>query len=207
MPEQRPGRPSPDPTNGAPPQGGAPAASRDDGSLVTKTLDWVLSVLNALGSIWIFVLMVMIDSDATGRTFFTHPINGVNELVELSIVGIVFLQLGDATRRGKLTRSDGAFKAVFRRSPVTGRALGALFEFLGVLFIVIVLWGAVPDMIEAWERDYYVGEQGLFTAPEWPIKVVIVIGCLITGLQFLRIGIAYLRRRHSPLEEHEIAVE
>lgn len=156
-------------------------------------LDRTLTALNAIGSLWIFVLMIMIDTDALSRTLFAHPFHGVNELVELSIVGIVFMQLGDATRQGRLTRSDGFFNIIKRRAPRIGRYMGALFDFLGIVFFIIVLFGAVPDMIDAWVNDYFVGEEGLFTAPEWPIKLVIVVGCVVTLLQFLRVGLQYLR--------------
>ena len=42
---------------------------------------------------------------------------------------------------------------------------------------------------------YYknVGDEGVFTAPEWPIKVIIVLGCFVTLLQFLAFGYRYLR--------------
>jgi TRAP-type C4-dicarboxylate transport system permease small subunit len=73
--------------------------------------------MNTIGSLWIFALMVMIDVDAFSRTFFNHPFHGVLELVELSIVGIVFLQLGDVTRQGRLTRSDGFSTSSGRASP------------------------------------------------------------------------------------------
>jgi TRAP-type mannitol/chloroaromatic compound transport system permease small subunit len=148
--------------------------------------------MNSLGSIWIFVLMAMIDADAFGRTFLNRPIHGINELVELSLIGIVFMQLGDTTRRGRLTRSDGFFKFALRRAPRIGRVMGAVFDFLGVTFMAIILFGAVPDLIDAWEKDFFVGEIGLFTAPEWPIKAVIVVGCLMTLLQFLVFGWRYL---------------
>ena len=62
-------------------------------------LDLILTVMNTIGSLWIFAMMVMIDTDAFSRTLFAHPFHGVIELVEMSIVGIVFMQLGDATRR------------------------------------------------------------------------------------------------------------
>ena len=50
--------------------------------------------MNTIGSLWIFALMVMIDVDAFSRPFFLHPFHGVLELVELSIVGIVFCNWG-----------------------------------------------------------------------------------------------------------------
>ena len=74
-------------------------ASPPRGAL-SSSLAWVLNSLNCLGSIWIFVLTILINLDAFGRTFFAHPIEGVVEIVEMSIVAIVFLQLGDATQRG-----------------------------------------------------------------------------------------------------------
>ena len=90
--------------------------------------------LNGIGSVWIFVLMLVINTDAFSRTLFTAPIYGVNEIIELSIVAIVFLQLGDALRNRRLTRSDGFFNLALERVPALGRAMGALFDLLVDLF-------------------------------------------------------------------------
>ena len=167
----------------------------------------IVTGMNTLGSIWIFVLMAMIDADAFGRTFLSRPIHGINELVELSLIGIVFLQLGDTTRRGRLTRSDGFFKFVLRRTPRIGRIMGAVFDLLGAMFMAIILFGAVPDLIEAWEKDFFVGEIGLFTAPEWPIKAVIVVGCLMTLLQFLVFGWRYLSPKGVEPVHHVASID
>lgn len=169
-------------TGGAPLSGGAPQ----------DLLDRVLTILNTIGSLWIFILMVMIDTDAFSRTLFTHPIHGVNEMVEMSIVGIVFMQLGDATRKGRLTRSDGFYGLVQSRAPRAGHAMGAVFDLLAVLFFLIVLYGAVPELYDAWRFNYFVGEEGLFTVAEWPIKLIIVIGCTVTMLQFVKVAVRHL---------------
>jgi TRAP-type mannitol/chloroaromatic compound transport system permease small subunit len=168
---------------GAAPRGGIPA----------YLFDRVMVYLNSIGSIWIFALTILINTDAFGRKLFAAPINGVPEIIELSIVGIVFLQLGDATRHGRLTRSDGLFKAIQKRWPAIGRALGALFDLLGALFMSLILYGSVPLFIESVEKDFYVGVEGLFTAPVWPVKLIIVIGCIVTLLQFLVFAWRYLR--------------
>lgn len=169
--------------SGAPPSGGAPSL----------LLDRVLASLNALGSLWIFFLMILINADAFGRTLFAAPIDGVNEIIELSLVGIVFMQLGDATRRGRLTRSDGFFEFVLRRWPFAGRIMGATFDLLGAFFMGLILWGSTPLLIEAWEGDFYIGNPGVFTAPVWPVKLVIVIGSSLTLLLFLVFAWRYLR--------------
>ena len=41
-------------------------------------------------------------------------------------IGIVFLQLGDATRAGRLTRLEGLFSILLGRRPAVGHALGQL---------------------------------------------------------------------------------
>lgn len=167
---------------------GAPSA---DGA-PKDILDHVLTVMNTIGSAWIFVLMVMIDTDAFSRTLFTNPIHGVNEMVEMSIVAIVFMQLGDATRRGRLTRSDGFYGLVLNRRPRIGHSMGFVFDLLGVVFLLIVLYGAVPELYDAWRFNYFVGEEGLFTVAEWPIKFIIVLGCTVTMLQFVKFSIRHL---------------
>ncbi|MBL4908217.1 MAG: TRAP transporter small permease [Sneathiella sp.] len=152
----------------------------------------LVSSLNALGSVWIFLVMLLINADAFGRTVFAAPIDGVIEIVELSLVGIVFLQLGDATRRGRLTRSDGFFNLVGRHHRGLHRFMGVLFDGLGVLFMGIILYGSVPLLIESYENDYYVGNEGVFTAPVWPVNTIIVLGCVVTLLQFLVFAYRYV---------------
>lgn len=175
------------------PQDGTPPASGP----LDLVLYRVLNSMNALGSIWILVLMVVINIDVTGRTWFAAPLDGVIELIELSLVGIVFLQLGDATRHGRLTRSDGFFRMAQKRTPQFGRFLGAFFDALGVLFMVLILLGSVPTFFEAYTEDFYVGTVGIFTAPEWPVKLIVVIGCVFTALQFAAFGMRYLTGTHD----------
>ena len=58
---------------------------------------WVFS-LNSVGTAWIFLIMLLINVDVLMRALFRKPIDGVSEIVSISIVGIVFLQLSDAVR-------------------------------------------------------------------------------------------------------------
>ena len=155
------------------------------GGALSRFLFWSSSGLNAVGSVWIFVLMIMINCDAFGRTFLNHPIEGVIELVEMSIVAIVFLQLSDATRRGRLTRSDGLFSRILLRKPAVGRTMGALFDLLGILFMVIIIYGTIPLLSEAIDENLYFGTEGVFTAPRWPVYFVIIVGGLVTLMQFV----------------------
>ena len=166
-------------------------ASPPRGAL-SASLERILNGLNGLGSIWIFVLTILINLDAFGRTFFAHPIEGVVEIVEMSIVAIVFLQLGDATQRGRLTRSDGLFNRILERYPTTGRTMGAIFDLLGMIFMAIIIYGTFPEMIEVVEENLYFGSEGVFTAPKWPVYLIILIGGTVTLLQFVRFAYCHV---------------
>ena len=49
--------------------------------------------MNSIGTAWVFVLLVIINLDIGGRALFNHPVRGVPEIVALSIVACVFLQI------------------------------------------------------------------------------------------------------------------
>ena len=38
---------------------------------------------------------------------------------------------------------------------------------------------------KAWRIDEYVGAQGDFMAPVWPVKLIILIGCAAGAIQFM----------------------
>jgi len=141
--------------------------------------------LNSAGTAWIFALMILINIDVLARYLFNAPIQGVAEIVELSIVGIVFLQISDAVRAGRLTRSDGTYRQILKRYPTLGYSLGAVFDVAGAIFFVAILLGAVPRLLEAYERNYFSGNVGLFTVPVWPIRLILVVGCIVVAIQFL----------------------
>lgn len=141
--------------------------------------------LNSVGGVLIFGLVVMINLDIFSRFLFNAPIDGVTELVELSIVAIVFLQLGDAVRNGRLTRSDGLYSKIKEKNPRVGHMLGAFFDLAGATFFLTLIAGSVPRFIDAWERGYYAGNKGIVVIPIWPVRLIIVIGAVTVVLVFL----------------------
>ena len=148
-----------------------------------KGLDTIVAALNAVGSLWVLVLVLLICADSFGRSFFSHPIEGVVEMVAVSMAVIVFCQLADTVRLGRLTRSD-TLLALFNRIP-GGRGLLAAFDLLGALVMAVIIYGMSPLVIEAYARGYYLGNRGLFTFPEWPLKGIVVVGATMALLCFL----------------------
>ena len=148
-----------------------------------------VSGLNSVGTALILAIVLMINFDVFMRFVFDMPIAGVTELVELSIGAIVFLQLPDAIRAGRLTRSDGLFRKLQKKHPQIGHVLGAVFDLAGALVFAIIIMGSIPRFEDAWERGYYAGNKGIFVVPVWPVRLILVIGAATVVLVFL--GMVY----------------
>jgi len=143
------------------------------------------AILAAIGTGWILVLMALICADIVGRAAFKAPILGVPEMVQFSIVGIVFLQLPLTLRTGGLTRSDVLLGALKLRAPRVGHALQILFDLVGcglLLVIVVTTW---PLARHAFANKEFFGSTGVVHIPTGPLKVIIMVGCATMALQFL----------------------
>ena len=92
---------------------------------VQRIIDRITMGLNVIGTLLILALMILINSDIIGREVFLSPVSGVPEMVSMSIVAIVFLQVGQAFRMGRFTRTDALIDALERSVPRV-RALLAL---------------------------------------------------------------------------------
>lgn len=159
--------------------------------MIGRAFSQFVAFLNSVGGVLIFGLVIMINLDIFSRFLFNSPIDGVTELVELSIVAIVFLQLGDAVRNGRLTRSDGLYAKIKEKKPRVGHAMGLFFDLAGAVFFATLVAGSLPRFIDAWERGYYSGNKGIVVIPVWPVRLIIVIGAITVILVFLG-----LVRRH-----------
>ena len=153
--------------------------------MISRIFSKLVAGLNSAGTAIIFAMMILINVDVFSRFVFNAPIDGVTELVELSIVAIVFLQLGDAVRAGRLTRSDGLYSSLLERRPKIGHLFGVIFDLAGAFFFSAILIGAIPMLKDAWTRGYFAGNKGLVVIPIWPVRLILVIGCIVVTLVFL----------------------
>lgn len=157
---------------------------------ISRTIDGAVTGLNALGSLWVFAMMAMITSDVAARFLFNHPIRGVPLLIEVSIVAIVFLQLASVLRAGRVTRSDMMIGKLLSRKPAMGRMVNASFLLAGALLMGLIFTYNWPLFKADWLRNTYVGVEGDFSLPVWPLKLLILVGSATCGIQFLRESLA-----------------
>ena len=162
------------------------------------SFELVISVMNSIGTAWVFVLLVIINLDIGGRALFNHPVRGVPEIVALSIVACVFLQIAHTLKVGRLTRSDILLNWLQSRHPALKHLLEAVYYLIGGCLMAILFKGSFSLFTKAWRIDEYVGAQGDFMAPVWPVKLIILIGCAAGAIQFLLMAIDSLKQLKTP---------
>jgi TRAP-type mannitol/chloroaromatic compound transport system permease small subunit len=178
---------------------------------VRAAFDGLVSGLNAVGTAWIFVIMLLINADVWSHAFLNQPISGIKLVIEMSIIAIVFLQLAAALRGGRMTRSDVLIGRLLAKRPQLGHSLQALYHLGGAALMVILYVFSEPLLAKAWRRQTFAGLEGDFTLPIWPLKLLIMIGAAFCAIQFLRhfgLDVAALRGfiRDGKLERRAIVI-
>ena len=140
---------------------------------------------NALGTLTVLALVMVVNYDVIARGFFGAPFMGAVEVVQFSLVFIVFLQLPDVVRVGRLTRSDGFLLLIGMRMPILAMWLQRAIDAVAAIFMTLVVYAIWPQFLKMWESQDYFGVPGVFTAPWWPIKLVILASGVLCALLFI----------------------
>jgi len=150
--------------------------------------------LNAIGSVWVAAITVLVCADILGRLLFQHPLVGVPEIVKVSIVAIVWLQIPHTLKTDGHLRSDVVMRFLSRRS----RAAVDLFAFLlGALIFALLVYSGWDTMIQAWEMGEFEGELPV-RVPTYPLRSIVLLGAALTALQFLLMAAEAVRRLLVP---------
>lgn len=179
-----------------------------------KIESWVVTIAiiaNVSGAIVLLALVAIMNVDVVSRNLFNAPFRGVVEVVIFSLALIVFLQLPDVVRTGRLTRSDGFLGLVRRRSPRLGGGLARVLDGVACVFMCLIVWTVWPEFTESFEschfftppefgpaptgnawadfrtalaRCDYFGTPGILQAPWWPVRLVIAFGSAWAAILF-----------------------
>ncbi|KMW58537.1 TRAP-type C4-dicarboxylate transport system, small permease component [Candidatus Rhodobacter oscarellae] len=139
---------------------------------------------NAAGTFVVIALIAVVNYDIVARGFFNKPFLGAVEVVQFSMVLIVFLQLPDVVRVGRLTRSDGFLGLMQRRRPLVGLWQSRLIDAASGIFMALVAYAMWPEFVEMWHSQDFFGVPGVFTAPWWPVKLVIFLSACLCAVHF-----------------------
>ncbi|QIE42507.1 TRAP transporter small permease subunit [Meridianimarinicoccus aquatilis] len=151
---------------------------------LSRVANTIAIAANAAGTLAVLGLVVILNVDVVARGVFSAPLKGTYEIVQLSVVLIVFLQLADVVRVDRLTRSDGFLNVVHNRRPKMAANMRRIINAVSAIFMGLIAYIMFPEFLKMWETQDYFGVPGLFTAPWWPIKLVIASGCALSCVIF-----------------------
>lgn len=146
----------------------------------TKSLSKVTALMNAIATLWIFGIMFLMAGDVLGRVLLNHPITGTPELVKISIVGIVFMQMPHTLLKGRHIRSEIIVQRLNVSKSIWLELIASLAGALVFIALFVASWSAT---VTSWELLEYEGE-GALRVPVYPIRSIILLGSALTAIIF-----------------------
>ena len=140
---------------------------------------------NVAGTVTVLGVVLILNADVIARGVFSAPIKGTYEIVQMSVVFIVFLQLADVVRVDRLTRSDGFLNILHLSRPKLTANLRRIINAISAIFMGLIAYIMFPEFLHMWETQDFFGVPGVFTAPWWPVKLVIAAGCALSCVIFV----------------------
>lgn len=151
---------------------------------LSRAANTIAMAANAVGTLIVLALVCVVNYDVVMRGVFNTPFMGSVEVVQFSLVMIVFLQLPDVVRVNRMTRSDGFLLVLGHRTPRLAQSLNDVINIVSAAFMVLIAFAIWPEFAEMWHTKDYFGVPGVFTAPWWPIQLIIFLSAGLSALIF-----------------------
>ena len=153
--------------------------------LPVRLFNGITNLMNSIGTLWVFGMMLIICADIFSRNVLNHPLNGVPEIIAFSIAGTIYLQLANTLHAGRFTRAELLIEWLEVKRPFAGRVFNAVFNLFGVVVFLIMVQGFWGEFSEAWRENEIAGVPGVITFIVWPFYLILLVGAVATGIEFL----------------------
>lgn len=164
-------------------------------SVLSRVASKTAMAANVAGTLVVLLLVGVVNFDVIARGLYNKPFMGATEVVQFSMVFIVFLQLPDVVRVNRLTRSDGFLVVIGKRFPRVAAVITHIIETASAIFMSLIAIAIWPEFTDMWHTNDYFGIPGVFTAPWWPIKLVIFFSAFLCAIIFV---LKVLSPAHKP---------
>jgi TRAP-type mannitol/chloroaromatic compound transport system permease small subunit len=141
--------------------------------------------LGALGTLMIVALMTMICADVVARNVFGGSLPLVSELGAVTLVMIVYLQLGTTIRNDRLARTDLFVAALAKRRPAVAAVVSGLWDVVGAAVCAGIAYSTFGILGRAIQHRDFIGVTGVMTLPTWPFQALILLGLAVAAVQFI----------------------
>ena len=153
--------------------------------LPVRLFNGITNLMNSIGTLWVFGMMLVICADIFSRNVLNYPLNGVPEIIAFSIAGTIYLQLANTLHAGRFTRAELLIEWLEVKRPFAGRVFNAVFNLFGIIVFLIMVQGFWGEFSEAWRENEIAGVPGVITFIVWPFYLILLVGAAATGIEFL----------------------
>lgn len=159
--------------------------SRRRTSFISRLWKGSVDGLAVLGTSMIVILMILIFSDVVARNVFGGSLPLISELGALTLVMIVYLQLGTTIRNERLARTDFFLAELSARRPRIASVVTGLWDLVGAAVCAGIAYSTVGILNKDVEHGDFIGVTGVATVPTWPFRTLILLGITVATAQFL----------------------
>lgn len=157
-----------------------PTAPRAATHPLRRAIDALETAICTIGALALAIMAFALGVAIISRYVFDRPIPGVYDIVQLSMIWVVFLSLAYTQRMGHHIQIELITSRVSPRARTIMRLATHLVCFL---FFLIMSW---QTGLAAWE-SFQIGEYwpGLLRTPIYPSKMALFVGVALLTLRFL----------------------
>lgn len=167
------------------PQDAGAASGRHRPSVAERYWSRAVDGLAALGTIMIVLLTGMICADVFARNIAGGSLPLVSELGALTLVMIVYLQLGTTIRNNRLARTDFFLGALQERSPRAAAFFSGVWDLFGIAVCAGIAWSTWGILLKDIEHREFIGVTAVATLQTWPFRALILVGSAVAAAQFV----------------------
>lgn len=163
---------------------GAPHPEHQKPTLPARLWASLVDGSAALGTLMICLLMLMISADILARNILGGSLPLISELGALTLVMIVYLQLGTTIRHNRMARIEFFLIWLERKSPRALGVVNAIWELAGAAVCAAIAWSTYTILLRDISAREFIGVPGIATMPTWPFRALILAGATIAVIQF-----------------------
>jgi TRAP-type transport system small permease protein len=135
-----------------------------------------------IGSGLLFVIMILVTVDVTGRFFFNRPLLGSLEITEFLLAGAVLLGLAYTQD----LRGNVDLELIYKLFPGRlQRFCDILAYIIGIGLFAVVTWEGAVNAFEGWGKNL---ASDVLRIPAWPFLLFVPVGaCLLVLVLFCQL--------------------
>lgn len=168
-------------TPGAPGQTPAQASARKGSGRFESLLGAVADLSSAVAAAALLIMVLAVVADVAMANLFNRPISGTFDLVESTLVVLVFMGFPATFLRGAHIAVDVVDHFV---SPATVARLKLVAAAVSLLFLLFFAWKMVAPALDAFKFGERKQELGL---PLWVLWVPMILGFVLSAVALLAV--------------------